>query len=133
VDSRLGIQDGWDPIRKIRFESRFLPYSTGGQIVFTEWPSMVHNLTALEAIWDFAYDNDIYYMGVNFPVDQCFECGFVGEMSCTNQGYCCPKCNNSDLSTINCVRRLCGYLGEPAHRPVNIGKQQQILGRAKHI
>lgn len=121
-----------NPYEKLDYEKNFPKYSNGGFICFTEYPNMLHNLEALEDIWDFAMDNVPYY-GTNTPVDQCFECGYEGEFTCTSKGFCCPECGCHDSEKISVIRRVCGYLGAPDSRPFNKGKQQEVMNRVKHL
>lgn len=121
-----------NPYDKIDFEKQFIPYSTGGFISYGEYPNIQHNLEALEDVWNYAYYNTPYY-GTNTPVDLCFECGYSGEMTPKSKGYECPKCNNSDQSRMNVIRRICGYIGNINLRPVNDGKAEEMRDRIKHI
>jgi len=92
---------------------------------------MQHNLKGLEQVWDYAYDNTPYY-GTNTPVDKCLACGFEGEFNATSKGFSCPSCDNTDGNTMNVIRRVSGYLGNPNNRPFNDGKQNEVTMRIKH-
>ncbi|BES53219.1 anaerobic ribonucleoside-triphosphate reductase [Aeromonas phage phiWae14] len=128
----LDVRHNANPYDKIDFEKQFIPLSTGGFISYGEYPNMKHNLEALEAVWDYAYQNTPYY-GTNTPVDVCFECGFNGEFTATSKGYECPKCGNHDDRKMNVIRRVCGYLGNPGSRAFNVGKQDEVQKRVKHM
>ncbi|ADM80010.1 NrdD anaerobic NTP reductase large subunit [Aeromonas phage phiAS5] len=128
----LSVDMNTNPYDKIDFEKQFIPLSTGGFISYGEYPNMKHNLEALEAVWDYAYRNTPYY-GTNTPVDVCFECGFNGEFTATSKGYECPKCGNHDDRKMNVIRRVCGYLGNPGSRAFNVGKQDEVQRRVKHM
>ena len=128
----LDVEVNTNPYEKVLFESRFLPYASGGHISYGEYPNMKHNLEALEDVWDFSYDHVPYY-GTNTPVDVCYSCGFEGEFHAHSKGYECPKCKNSDSKKMNVIRRVCGYLGEPGSRAFNTGKQNEVIRRAKHL
>jgi len=91
-----------------------------------------HNLKALEDVWDYSYDRVPYY-GTNTPIDECYECGFTGEFTCTSRGFTCPNCSNHDPARVSVTRRVCGYLGSPDARPFNAGKQQEVQRRVKHL
>ncbi|WP_414045572.1 anaerobic ribonucleoside-triphosphate reductase [Macrococcus equi] len=120
------------PFEKIDFEKDFAQYSTGGFIHYCEYPSLVHNPEALEAVWDYAYSR-VGYLGTNTPIDQCYTCGYTGEFRPTAAGYTCPECGNSDPDTTDVVKRTCGYLGQPLKRPMVKGRQIEISSRVKHM
>lgn len=121
-----------NPYDKIDFEAQFIPYSSGGHICYGEFPSLRHNIKALEDVWDYAYRKVPYY-GTNTPIDECYECGFKGEFNCTSEGFKCPKCGNKEPDKCSVTRRVCGYLGNPGTRPFNEGKQSEMTKRVKHI
>lgn len=127
----LDVNKKVDPFYKINFEKDYAPYSSGGFIHYVEFPNLSNNPQALEAVWDYAY-NKVGYFGTNTPIDKCYKCGFEGEFEATNEGFKCPNCHNEDPTSISCIRRLCGYLGEPVSRNVNKGKYQEIKSRVKH-
>ena len=87
---------------------------------------------ALEAVWDWAYDK-VGYLGTNTPIDQCYKCGFKGEFKATAKGFECPQCGNHDPETCDCVKRTCGYLGNPLKRPMVHGRHEEIVHRVKHL
>lgn len=120
------------PFEKIDFEKDYAHYASGGFIHYCEYPKLNHNLKALEAVWDYAYDK-VGYLGTNIPIDRCYECGFEGDFETTAQGYMCPHCGNHDPKTIDVVKRTCGYLGNPVQRPVIEGRQKEICARVKHL
>lgn len=128
----LDVEKKVDPYSKMLFEEQYPQFASGGFICYGEFPNLRHNPKAIEDIWNFAYKHVPYY-GTNFPVDQCFECGFEGEFDCTNKGFSCPQCGNHDPKKVSVIRRVCGYLGSPDARPFNEGKQEEVLRRVKHI
>lgn len=128
----LDVEKKVDPYSKMLFEEQYPQFASGGFICYGEFPNLRHNPKAIEDIWNFAYKHVPYY-GTNFPVDQCFECGFEGEFDCTNKGFSCPQCGNNDPKKVSVIRRVCGYLGSPDARPFNEGKQEEVLRRIKHI
>ena len=121
-----------NPYDKIDFEAAYPPLSSGGFICYGEYPNVQHNLKALEDVWDYSYHRVPYY-GTNTPIDECYECGFTGEFSCTSKGFTCPKCGNHDSQRVSVTRRVCGYLGSPDARPFNTGKQEEVKRRVKHL
>lgn len=120
------------PFEKIDFEKAYPQYASGGFIHYCEYPKLNHNLKALEAVWDYAYDK-VGYLGTNIPIDRCYDCGYEGDFETTETGYTCPHCGNQDPKTIDVVKRTCGYLGNPVQRPVIEGRQKEICARVKHM
>ncbi len=120
------------PFEKLEFEKDYPPYAAGGFIHYCEYPNLKQNPKALEAVWDFGYDK-VGYLGTNTPIDRCFKCGFAGEFKATAKGFECPVCGNHDPETCDCVKRTCGYLGNPLKRPMVHGRHEEIAHRAKHM
>ena len=121
-----------NPYDKIDFEAPYPALANGGFICYGEYPNIQHNLKALEDVWDYSYHRVPYY-GTNTPIDECYECGFSGEFSCTSKGFTCPCCGNHDPARVSVTRRVCGYLGSPDARPFNAGKQEEVQRRVKHL
>ncbi len=128
----LDVEKKVNPYHKLDFEAPYPPISDGGFICYGEYPNLQHNLQALEDVWDYSYSRVPYY-GTNTPIDECYECGFNGEFSCTSKGFACPSCGNHDPSRVSVTRRVCGYLGSPDARPFNAGKQEEVKRRVKHL
>jgi anaerobic ribonucleoside-triphosphate reductase len=128
----LDVEKKVNPYEKLDFEAPYPPVSNGGFICYGEYPNLQHNLRALEDVWDYSYTRVPYY-GTNTPIDECYDCGFTGEFSCTSKGFTCPKCGNHDASRVSVTRRVCGYLGSPDARPFNAGKQEEVKRRVKHL
>lgn len=120
------------PFEKILFEMDYPKYAAGGFIHYCEYPNLRQNPKALEAVWDFAYDK-VGYLGTNTPIDRCYKCGFQGEFKATARGFECPTCGNHDPKSCDCVKRTCGYLGNPLQRPMVHGRHAEIAARAKNI
>ena len=128
----LDVEKKVNPYDKIDFEAPYPAIANGGFICYGEYPNIQHNLRALEDVWDYSYDRVPYY-GTNTPIDECYECGFSGEFSCTSKGFTCPSCGNHDPARVSVTRRVCGYLGSPDARPFNAGKQEEVQRRVKHL
>lgn len=120
------------PFEKLDFEKDYPYYAAGGFIHYCEYPNLKQNPKALEAVWDWAYDK-VGYLGTNTPIDQCFKCGFKGEFKATSKGFECPECGNHDPKTCDCVKRTCGYLGNPLQRPMVHGRHVEIAAREKNL
>ena len=120
------------PFEKLAFEAPYPFYAAGGFIHYCEYPNLKQNPKALEAVWDWAYDK-VGYLGTNTPIDQCYKCGFKGEFKATAKGFECPQCGNHDPETCDCVKRTCGYLGNPLKRPMVHGRHEEIVHRVKHL
>ena len=128
----LDVEKNVNPYDKIDFEMPYPALANGGFICYGEYPNMQHNIEALENVWDYSYSRVPYY-GTNTPIDECYECGFTGEFTCTSKGFTCPACGNHEPSRVSVTRRVCGYLGSPDARPFNHGKQEEVKRRVKHI
>lgn len=114
------------PFEKIDIESQLTGYSSAGCITYVELDSSaVHNTKALEQIVDYAMDHDIPYFAINVPCDTCLECGFQGEFNDS-----CPICGSTKIQQL---RRVTGYLTGNYTTAFNLGKQDEVRDRAKHV
>lgn len=120
------------PFEKIDFEKDYPKFCSGGFIHYCEYPTLVNNPRALEAVWDYAYDK-VGYLGTNTSIDRCYECDFLGDFEPTARGFKCPSCQNSNPKTCDVVKRTCGYLGNPQARPMVEGRHKEISARVKHM
>ena len=121
------------PMEKLSYEKDFPYYASGGFINYCEYPCLQDNPKALEAVWDYAYNIGIGYLGTNTPIDHCFVCGFQGDFEPTEEGFKCPECGNSNPDKCNVTKRTCGYLGSPVQRPMVHGRHEEIAHRVKHM
>ena len=113
------------PFEKIDIESQLTGYSSAGCITYVELDhNVVHNTEALEKIVDYAMEKDIPYLGLNFPLDTCEDCGYQGRID--NK---CPKCGSENISRL---RRVCGYLTGDYKSAFNKGKQVETEQRVIH-
>lgn len=114
------------PFEKIDIESQLTGYSSAGCITYVELEGTVkHNIEALEEIVNYAMDKDIPYFAINVPNDMCQNCGYTDEIN-TN----CPMC---ECPNIRRLRRVTGYLTGDYTSAFNLGKQQEVEMRVKHI
>ena len=128
----LDVEKKVNPFDKIDFEQPYPALANGGFICYGEYPNIQHNIEALEDVWDYSYTRVPYY-GTNTPIDECYECNYTGEFTCTSKGFTCPQCGNYDSKRVSVTRRVCGYLGSPDARPFNAGKQEEVKRRVKHL
>lgn len=129
----VDVRKNMSPFEKWRVEAQYLPYTTGGAIDYVETETLLKNPDALESIVDAAVAAGVRYFGVNQPASQCFECDYSGEFAADVRGFYCPECGERDEEKISVVRRVCGYLGSFADRPVVEGKRKEIVARVKHL
>lgn len=120
------------PFEKLTFEEDFPYDAAGGFIHYCEYPNLRQNPKALEAVWDWAYDH-VGYLGTNTDIDHCYKCGFKGQFTATPRGFVCPNCGNHDPAMYDCVKRVCGYLGNPGVRGWNKGRNLELMSRKKHM
>lgn len=126
----VDVREHIDAFSKFKFESQFQKISSGGAISYVEIPNMRHNLTAIEDVVRFIYDN-IQYAEFNTKSDYCHVCGFDGEIIINDDNeWECPVCHNKDQRKMNVTRRTCGYLGENFW---NVGKTKEIKARVLHL
>ena len=126
----VDVRENIDAFSKFTFESQFQKISSGGAISYVEIPNMRHNLTAIEHVVKYIYDN-IQYAEFNTKSDYCHVCGFDGEIIINDDNeWECPVCHNKDQRKMNVTRRTCGYLGENFW---NVGKTKEIKSRVLHL
>ena len=114
------------PFDKVDIESQLTGYSNAGCITYVELDaSVVHNIDALEQIVDYAMDKDIPYFAINVPSDTCLTCGYQGEIN--NK---CPICGSKNIQQL---RRVTGYLTGNYTTAFNLGKQDEVHHRVKHV
>ncbi len=90
--------------QKISKEGPYHKYTNAGHISYVEFPAPpVHNAEAVQTIIQHMKDCDMGYAGINFPIDFCEGCGFLGVIDENN----CPQCGGSEIRR---VRRITGYL-----------------------
>ena len=114
------------PFDKIDIESQLTGYSSAGCITYVELDaSVVHNIDALEQIVNYAIDKDIPYFAINVPSDTCLDCGYQGEIN-----DACPVCGSHNIQQL---RRVTGYLTGNYTTAFNLGKQDEVHHRVKHV
>lgn len=118
VDYNISIFD------KIRIEGQYHKLCNAGHISYVELPSsMENNLEAFEDIIKHMSESDIGYAGINFPIDECRNCGYSGVLEEDE----CPSCGSTDIRRI---RRITGYLSTEDR--FNEAKKSELHDRVKH-
>jgi ribonucleoside-triphosphate reductase len=126
----VDVREKIDAFSKLAFESQFQTISSGGAISYVEVPNLNNNLTALEELVKFIYEN-IQYAEFNTKSDYCLSCGFDGEIQIDDKlNWVCPQCGEKRREFLNVTRRTCGYLGENFW---NVGKTKEIKARVLHL
>ena len=124
------VEEKIDAFSKLKFESQFHPISSGGCISYIEVVNLTNNIPAMLEVIKYIYEN-IQYAEINTKSDYCQACGYDGEiMIDDNLEWYCPNCGNRDKTTMNVVRRTCGYLGENFW---NKGRTEEIKNRYVHL
>ena len=109
---------------KIDMEGNFHRLCNGGSITYIELNEMPGiNVEAVKEIVEYAYENDCNYIGINFPMDNCKVCGFIGRISDK-----CPCCKSGDIRRL---RRVSGYLSE--EKSFTSGKHKELKQRKSHM
>lgn len=126
----VDVREEIDAFSKLAFESDFQIISSWGAISYVEIPNMSKNLTALETLVKYIYDN-IQYAEFNTKCDCCQSCSYEWEMLLDeNNDWYCPNCWERDKHKMTVVRRCCGYLWS---NYFNKGKTTEIKNRVLHI
>ena len=130
----VNVREPIDAFTKLTLESEFQKLSLGGCISYVEIPNMQNNIPAIISILKHIYETTMY-AELNTKSDYCQKCGYDGEIVIKEDEnkklyWCCPKCGNTDQSTMNVTRRTCGYLGTQYW---NQGRTQEIKERVLHL
>ena len=95
----------WD---KIVLEGPYHKYTNAGHISYVELESAPqNNLEVLDKMIRHMAAQDMGYVGINFPIDECLKCHFSGII---NRGD--DKCPSCGSTSIRRIRRITGYLGD---------------------
>jgi len=109
---------------KIALEGKFHRLCNGGSITYVEFKEMPgRNIEAVQEIVEYAYKNDCNYIGINFPMDNCMDCGYTGRI--VDQCPCCKSVR------IRRLRRVSGYLSE--EDSFTAGKRKELNERNFHM
>lgn len=108
---------------KIRLEAPYHKFCNAGCISYIELEAPpIHNIEAVESIVRHMKDTDCGYVGINFPVDICTNCSYIGVIPNS-----CFRCNSSNIKRI---RRITGYLSELSN--FNDSKISELNDRITH-
>lgn len=119
------VWESMTPFKKIEIESQLTGYSSAGCITYVEVDSKIkNNLESMEEIVNDMMDNDIPYGAINFPIDNCKDCGYSGEF----EGDTCPNCESINIEHLG---RVTGYLSSDVRR-FNYGKFKEFGDRVDH-
>jgi len=109
---------------KMRLEGVYHKYANAGHISYVEFSSPpINNLSAVEDIIRYMKECDLGYAGINFPIDFCDGCGYLGVIDTDS----CPSCGTSSVRR---VRRITGYLSTVDR--FNDAKYNELTERTTH-
>ena len=110
---------------KIQLEGIYHKYTLAGHISYVEFDAPpINNLSAVEDIIRHMKASDIGYAGINFPVDFCENCGYIGVIHSDS----CPLCKQNNIKRI---RRITGYLS--TINRFNDAKYDELNDRIVHL
>ena len=82
---------------KITIEGIYHKYCNAGHISYVEFTSPpINNLGAVEDLVRFMKESDYGYAGINFPIDFCDNCGYLGVIDSAD----CPSCGTSSVRRV---------------------------------
>lgn len=109
---------------KIIAEAPFHKLCKGGSISYVELNEMPsNNIEGILDIVNFARNEGCNYIGINFPLDSCCNCGFIGTINDN-----CTICNSNDVLRL---RRVSGYLAQSDR--FTKGKLSELRDRVSHV
>lgn len=109
---------------KVRIEGAYHKYTNAGHISYIEFSSPpINNAEAIEAVLRHMRDSDMGYAGINFPIDFCTSCDYLGVI----QEKTCPICGGTNIRR---VRRITGYLSTVDR--FNDAKLAELNSRVTH-
>ncbi len=109
---------------KISIEGDFHRFCNAGHITYIELDSPpLNNSQAVEKIIRHMAASDVGYGGINYPVDECKGCAYIGLIAGN-----CPQCGSTYIRRI---RRITGYLSTEDR--FNGAKLSELKDRKPHI
>ncbi|NLO89349.1 MAG: anaerobic ribonucleoside-triphosphate reductase, partial [Clostridia bacterium] len=110
---------------KIEIEGPYHKYTNAGHISYVEFASPPqNNVAAVYDVLKHMKECDVGYGGINFPIDFCNSCAYLGVISEDN----CPRCGSINISR---VRRITGYLSTVDR--FNDAKVAELNDRVAHL
>ena len=107
---------------KIKFEGLFHSECNGGSITYIESrEAPIGNVEGLMEYIEYAIENGVNYIGLNFPKDICNACSESGIFDI------CPTCGSESITRI---RRVSGYL--EVFDGFTSGKKNEVLNRKEN-
>ncbi len=89
---------------KMRIEGVYHKYTNAGHISYVEFTaSPINNLEAVEDLLRHMSDCDCGYVGINFPIDYCDNCGYTGII---DTDYC-PNCEADFVRKVPRLQHNC--------------------------
>lgn len=130
-DIRKGLSCGVTPFKKLKFESDFQNFTTGGAISYVEAPNMINNPEAVLKVLEFIYDN-IMYAELNCKLDYCHVCEGYGTIEMVRNKdnkliWKCRNCGNENTDKLDVSIRVCGYIGSA--NTINQGRMEEVSVR----
>lgn len=108
---------------KVNIEGPYHRLTNAGHISYIELDAAPqYNLEAFESLLRHMADNNMGYVGINFPIDECVACAHTGLIDDD-----CPVCGSSDIRRI---RRITGYLSTVDR--FNDAKRAELKDRRAH-
>lgn len=128
---REGLSHGVTPFKKLKFESDFQNYTTGGAISYVEAPNMGNNVEAVLSVLEFIYNN-IMYAELNCKLDYCHVCEGYGTIQMVRNKdnkliWKCQNCGNEDTDKLDVSIRVCGYISSA--NTINQGRMEEVNER----
>jgi len=116
------VNSGLSSFDKIAMEAPFHLFCNGGCITYIEFKEApINNEQALESLIAYATRQGVHYMGFNFDLDICDDCGERGVFDK------CSKCGGRNVIRI---RRVSGYLEDLEY--FTIGKKREVKRRRRN-
>lgn len=116
------VDSGLTVFEKLKTEGYFHSLCNGGCISYIELKSApIGNVEAIIELIEYAEKCGVHYLGVNFPLDICNECGAQGVFDK------CIKCGSAKITRI---RRVSGYLEILDY--FTAGKKAEVKNRRKN-
>ncbi len=110
---------------KIAKEGPYHKFTNAGHISYIEFPSPpINNGEAVHAVIQQMMKSDMGYAGINFPIDFCEGCRFLGVIDEDE----CPQCGSKEIRR---VRRITGYLSTIDR--FNDAKVAELRDRRSHL